>query len=569
MYINSREQLENRLIAYDTSLSALSRDASPDKDAVHASECILDIFLQMMNTLCISGKVGKALDKLYELFHSKMNSCEPYGLSDVVACLTIRDKCIFWVCCLYLILYKKLPDAVVSQFECQKELPALEWVQVQLTSNEKQLAVRMLDLAVNSLELDIGCESYQSETAPKAGHLFALNHVRCIAVLEGLECSRNLLNRYIKLYPSCVELALVAARAHELELENTSFAGFERAISNWLEDVPGVQCIWNQFAEYALQSGRESYVQTLMDRWFHSVWRVKCSQHEILDTPVGEKSPGLQNPDAHICNSSDIDLSFGLLNLSLYKLLQNDQAGARSAIDRALDCSSAENFKHCVREHAMFWLTDSSHLKDTPASEMLNILNGYLANSNAFPATELLSRKFIKTIKKSRVQQLVSNLFYPVSSDISLVNLVLQVCYGPLLLPQAYDKLTDLVDLVESVMEILPANYQLAISVCKLLSRISKSTVVAPSVSFWASSVLVNALFKTVPVAPEYVWVEAANVLHNLDNIQPMRVGFHKRALAVYPFSVKLWNSYLALSKITGNENAVKSEAASRGIELD
>lgn len=559
------------MIAYDTSLAALSHNASPDKDAVHSSECILDIFLQMMNTLCISGKVGKAFEKLYELFPSRTNSCEPYGLSDVVACLTIWDKCIFWVCCVYLILYKKLPDAVVSQFECQKELSALEWVSTQLTSDEKQQAVSFLEMAVCSLEMELGCELHESETetARMAGQLFAINHVRCVAVLEGFDCVKILLDRYIKLYPSCVELALVAARAQEVESENTSFPGFERALSNWLEDVPGVQCIWNQYAEFALQSGRESYVQTLMDRWFHSVWRVKCSQHKTLDTLDGEKSRGSQNPDAYICNSRDIDLSFGLLNFSIYKLLQNDQTGARSAIDRALQCASAENFKHCVREHAMFWLTDGSQLKDIPASDMLNILKGYLASSNAFPTTKLLSRKFIQSIKKARVQQLVNNMFYPVSSDISLVNLVLQVCYGPLLLPQAFDKLTDLVDLVESVMEILPANYQLAISVCKLLSRTSNPAVVTSSVSFWASSILVNALFKTVPVAPEYVWVEAANVLHDLDNIHPMYVSFHKRALAVYPFSMKLWNSYLSLCKITGDVNAVKSEAARRGIELD
>ncbi|KAL8103027.1 hypothetical protein AgCh_027530 [Apium graveolens] len=571
MYINSREQLEDRLIAYDTSLTALSHNESPVKDAVHSSECILDIFLQMMNTLCISGKVVKALEKLYELFPSRMNSCEPYGLSDVVACLSISDKCIFWVCCVYLNLYKKLPDAVVSQFECQKELSALEWVSTQLTSDEKQQAVSLLEMAVKSLELDKDCESHgsETETACKAEQLFAINHVRCVAVLQGFDCSKTLLDRYIKLYPSCAELALMAARAHEVESQNACFAGFESALSNWLEEVPGFQCIWNQYAECALQSGRESYAQTLMDRWFHSVWKVKCSQNKILDTLDGEKSPGSQNPDAYASSSRDADLSFGLLNFSIYKLLQNDWTAARSAIDRALECASAENFKYCVREHAMFWLTEDSQLKNTPASGMLNILKGYLANSNAFPTTELLSRKFIQSIQKARVQQLVNNVFYPASSDISLVNLVLQVCYGPLLLPRAFDKLTDLADLVESVMEILPANYQLAISVCKLLSRTSSSAVVTSSVSYWASSVLVNALFRTVPVAPEYVWVEAASVLHDLDNIHPISLSFHQRALTVYPFSLKLWNSYLSQCKITGDENAVKSEAARRGIEID
>lgn len=570
MYINSREQLDDRLVAYDNALSALSLHASsPGRDAMHSSECILDLFLQMIHTLCISGKVDKAIDKIYR-FPSRKKSDEPHGLflTDVLTCLSIWDKCIFWVCCVYLVVYKKLPDAVVLQFECQKQFSSIEWVSTHLTVDEKQQAVNLMEMAVDSLALYIDGELLESETTLKAAHMFALNHVRCIAVLESLECSRNLLEKYIKLYPFCLELVLMAARAHELEFSNWSFVGFEEALSNWLEEVPGVQCIWNQYAEYALQNGRCNFVKELMDRWFHSVWKVQGSQHNILDNMDGENSFGLPDPDALICTSSKIDVTFGLLNLSLYKLLQNDHIEAHSATGRALKCASAENYKHCVREHAMFWLTDGSRSKDAPVREVLKILNQYLVDTWALPATELLSRKFIQAIKKPRVQQLVSNLFSPVSVDFSLVNLVLEVWYGPSLLPVVYDKETDLVDLVEAIMEILPANYQLAISLCKLLSKTSSSATVTSSISFWASSILVNALFQTVPVAPEYIWVEAASVLHNLTDIQSISMSFHKRALSVYPFSMKLWESYLNISRITGDGNAVIEAARSRGIEL-
>ncbi|CAK9176489.1 unnamed protein product [Ilex paraguariensis] len=579
MYINSRVQIDNRLIAYDTALSALSRHSSAsDGDAMHASECVLDLFLQMMNCLCISGMVGQAFEKIHGLFPSSKKSDEPYSLflSDILASLTIRDKCIFWICCVYLVVYEKLPDAVVQQFECQKELSAIEWPLTDLTDDRKQLAVRLMERAVDFLALYIDCDSLENEPTLGAAKWFAVNHIRCIAVLKGLECSRNLLDKYNKLYPSCLELVLMLARTREHGLLDPSFIGFEEALGNWLEGVPGVQCIWNQYAECALRNGRFDFVQKLMDRWHHSVWEVQCAQCGVSDTMDAQNSNSSPktfpagDPDAWISVSSKVDVVFGLLNLSLHKLLHNDPFEARLAMDRALEEAASEDYRHCVREHAVFLVRDGSQFKkDDPISKIITILNGYVVDERAFRASKPLSRKYIQSIKKPRVQQLVGSLLSPLSTDFSLVNLVLEVWYGQSLLPETLSRVTDLVDFIEAVMEILPSNYQLAISVCKLLSRGSNSGDVAASVSFWASSLLVHALFQAVPVAPEFVWVEAAYVLHNLTHIHSISESFHRRALDVYPFSIKLWKSYLNVSRTTENVSSVIEGARKRGITLD
>ena len=117
MYINSRIQLEDRLVAYNTALLTLFRHASATgSDAVHASACILDLFLQLVNCLCISGNVGKAMEKIYGIFPSTKDSDEPHSqlLSDILPCLTLYDKCIFWLYCVSYIVYKKLPDAILQ-----------------------------------------------------------------------------------------------------------------------------------------------------------------------------------------------------------------------------------------------------------------------------------------------------------------------------------------------------------------------------------------------------------------------------------------------------------------------
>ncbi|MCD9642621.1 hypothetical protein HAX54_029505 [Datura stramonium] len=572
LYINSRTQLDERLAAYDAALLALCRHASAsDSNALFASDRILDIFLQMMNCLCMSGNIATAIDKINELHPAEEKSDSPLRLSlpDIIACLTISDKCVFWVCCVYLVVYRRLPITVLQRFEYQKELSSIDWPSTDLTFDEKRRGVSLMELAVDSLALYIDRESLEDEANLRAAHLFSVNHVRCVVVLKGLECSRSLLENYVRLYPSCLELVLMLARA-DYDFADGSFEGFEDALDNWFDEVPGVQCIWNQYVQCALQDRKRDFVEGLMARWFQYSWKRRCFQNSCLD-PVDSdnsqslpKSASVSEIAALFSNSSQNDIVFGMLNCSIYKLLQNDYTEAQLAIDRALEAASGESYSHCVRERLLLPCAENLHND----GQVLRLLSGFLADKRASITSEPLSRQFIQRIKKPRVRQLVSKLLCPVSLEPSMVNTVLEAWYGPSLLPEKKDELTNFVDMVESLIGILPSNYHLAICVCKQLTRTSSQANASGGVSFWGCSLLISALFQAVPVAPEYVWVEAADILHDLTGSRSLSVSFVKRSLSIYPFSIMLWKSYLNLSEAEGNSECVKAAAMSKGIKL-
>ncbi|KAM5556297.1 hypothetical protein ABKV19_023939 [Rosa sericea] len=572
MFINSRVQLSDRLVTYDLALSALCRHASSAKDKVHASACILDLVLQMVDCLCMSGNVERAIQKICGLFSAATNIYDPDSplLTDMPKCLTSHDKCILGVCCVYLVIYRKLPDAVVLQFECQKELFAIEWPSIELTDDEKQRAVKLMEAVEDSV-----CQSLdKSDFNLSLAHFFALSHLRCMAAIDSLERCSNLLGKYLKMFPSCLELVLISARAQKHAPGDSLFDGFEEALNNWPKEAPGIQCIWNQYVVYALQKGQFDFGKELIGRWFHSFWQVHCIRNSTLDDMECDNSDGslglasdsvLQTLNT---DSKQMDVMFGYLNLSLYKLIQNDQIEARLALERALKAAVPEYSKHCMREHALFMLSEESGFKENGCpSGMEKILKRYIGDAEAFPSSEPLSRQFIADIKKPRVRQLVSNAFSPFSSDFALVNSVLEVLYGPSLLPKKTGETKCLVDFVEAILDITPSNYQLAISVCKLLITGNNATdITSVSVLFWASSNLVSAIFHAVPIPPEYVWVEAAEILGNMVNVEVISERFYKRALSVYPFSVKLWKSYYMLSMMTtGNMNTVVETAKEKG----
>ncbi|KVI06926.1 putative zinc-finger domain-containing protein [Cynara cardunculus var. scolymus] len=203
-------------------------------------------------------------------------------------------------------------------------------------------------------------------------------------------------------------------------------------------------------------------------------------------------------------------------------------------------------------------------LPNGPNLSFLNMLNRYLTDSRALPPSEPLSRSFIKSIRNPKTQKLVNDLLTPISSDFSLVNLVLESCFGPSLLPpQSSERVTDIVDFAEALMEMRPGNYQLALCICKTYSGVNAS------ISFWASAVLMDSLFQAVPVAPESVWVEAAGMLKRLADFTSMLESFHKRALSVYPYSMRLWKSYVGLYGNNSDEvNRVMEMARKKGIKL-
>nr|XP_043614726.1 uncharacterized protein LOC122586803 [Erigeron canadensis] len=547
MFINSRERLNDRLSGYDAAISALCRHVSaPERNARLDSECILDLFLQMMSCLCSSGQVDNAIQKAYTLLSSTKRSCEltPLFLPDLYKSLTVTAKCVLWISCIYLILYKKLPDTVVRQFECPKELSAIEWHFVQLTPDEKLQAVTLMELASEFID----SIPEQSKRTLKSAERFALNHIKCAAVLEGFYSSKILLKKYIELYPSCMELVLLSIRVNGFDSTESTYAAFEEVISNWIAES-GVQCIWNQYAQYALETGNVDLAKDTMERWFSS---------------ISEDHHPKTNVSAWISMSTQTDIVFGLLNLSLHNLLQNDLTEARIAIEQVFEVASSDYYNHCVREHATFLLRNSVGFGKASFYSFLNSINRYLMDPRVSPLPDPLSRSFIKSIKKPKTQKIVNNLLCPISSDSALLNLVLESCYGSLLLPlQASERLTDAVDFAEALMEIRPANYQLALSICK------NQFDVKPSISFWASAQLIDSLFQAVPVAPESVWVEAAGSLKIVPGLKSMLESFHRRALSVYPFSVRLWKSYLGLfASNTEKANAVVEMARKNGIKL-
>ncbi|XP_062092706.1 uncharacterized protein LOC133798443 isoform X2 [Humulus lupulus] len=567
MYINSRTHIDDRLMTYNSALSALCHcNTASDWDGLHASACILDLFLQMVDCLCMSGNVEKAIQKIFDLLTVGNNSDEPpVLLSDILSCLTVSDKCIFWISCVYLVIYRKLPDAVVQQFECEKQPSEIEWPSILLLHDEKQRAVKLIEKGMFSIDSLMETELLKNDINLRSAHFFAVNHIRCMVALDNLECCRNLLDRYLGLYPSCLELVLI--RAREKDFGGLSFSGFEETLGSWPKEVPGIQCIWNQYAQCAVKNGGYEFGKALMDRWFHSVWEVHDKQNgmnseniELASVSISETLPTL----------SPIDVMFGFLNLSLYKLMQNDRLGACIAVEKALKASIPKYFKYCIGEHAMFLLTDELQLKENVSvSGVLNILERYIGNSLPFSVPEPLPRKFINSIKKPRVRQLISNIFCPVSSDFSLVNLVLEVWYGPSFLLELLCKPKLLVDFVEGILDISPSNYELAMSVCRHLSSRNNSTdLTLTSMLFWASSNLVSAIFLAVPIPPELVWVEAASILGNVMGVDIISKRFYRRALLVYPFSVKLWKSYQTLYTDTEMKKSIAEEAKAKGLHL-
>lgn len=577
MYINSHMHLDDRLAAYNAALTALCRHISAcERDEMYASACILDVFLQMMNCLCMSGNVEKAIQKICELFPVASNSDQQSHsllLSDILACLTISDKYMFWVCCVYLVIYRKLPEAVVQKFECDKGLLAIEWPHAHLLDEEKMRAIKLVEMAVDSVKLSGDAESLASEADIRSARHFGLCHIRCVAALDGLESCGNLLEEYLKLYPYSLEFLLISARIWMNEFD--SFKGFEEALGKWPKETPGIHCIWNQYIECALQKGDVGFVKELLGRWFNS-FSVQYHQPEKLDNLCTNSSDGLirlasaSNPDFLTSNANQMDVTFGYLNFSLAKLLLNDHSGARDAIDKAFKAAARPIFNHCLREHATFLLNYELQAKeDAFVSEQLNVLKGYADDARAL-VSEPLSRRFMNDIEKPRVRQLISNILSPVSSDFSLVNIVLEVWYGPSLLPLTFTQPKELVDFIEAILEIVPSNYQLAFSACKLLSRGEHfSKLASGSMLYWASSTLVNAIFRAIPIAPEYAWVDAAGVLDGIEGVESITERFYKKALSVYPLSIKLWNCYYNLYKNRGDAISIVEAAREKGIELE
>ncbi|XP_071723413.1 uncharacterized protein [Rutidosis leptorrhynchoides] len=490
-----RAELNDRLLAYDAGLAALCSQTHPDKNLVLTSACILDLFLQMINCLFMSGNVEKAIQATFELSPHQTTKTDDSNS-------------------------RKLPDAVVKLFEYDKELLSIEWPSVHLASDQKKKVLELLEMAAGYIQPSIDFES-----PSKLVQHFALCHIRCMVAVDGFESGSAFLDKYVKLFPSCIEIILLSGRVQNHVSKDSSFDGFEEALRSWPKEVPGIQCIWNQYGEYSLENERPDFVKEVISHWFKTFCKVRQSLSADVDNSDFAPSE---------------DLMFEFLNLCLYNLLHDNHKEARLAIDRALKAATFENFKHCVKEHATFLLAYDQRLKpEASLGLQLEILEGYLDISRNFPISKPLARQFLD---------------------------ILDAWYGPSLLPQnRSNSPKDLEDFVEAILELVPSNYEIVFSVCKMLSRDDNSS---PGLLFWGISALTSSILYAVPVAPEYSWVEAADILGDMEDVEDVSERFYKKALSVYPFSVKLWTSYYNLHKISGSTSKVAEAAKKTGIVI-
>uniref|UniRef100_A0A7N0V6L9 Putative zinc-finger domain-containing protein n=2 Tax=Kalanchoe fedtschenkoi TaxID=63787 RepID=A0A7N0V6L9_KALFE len=567
LYINSRVDLKGRLAAYDNALSALCNQSSGSLSESDASSWILDLFLQMLDCLCMSGQFENAMAKVEELICAASTSDEPHHLLPrLYSFLTLSDKCILWICCVYLGVYRRLPEAVVHRFELEKELLEIYWPAVELTDDEMQKAQQLMKAVEHIVDLCKDVVSLGRFTTLKSLQFFAVNHFRCTIALAGFSTGKTLGEKYIELYPSCWELVLLMARIYSNDFQDLTVLGFEEAHCNWPKEVLGIHRIWNQYAAHALENQRSDIASELLNRWYVSAWKGQHDENQML-TDADSNDPNQYAPTD--CPSM-ADEMFGWLNLGLYRKLQNKHDEAQLAVDRALKIAPPDMYKNCVKDHAAFHLMDMRPQDDSSISNIVNLLNSYLVDPRASLSSRGLSRKFTSNIKKPRVQQLVSKFLTEVSPDCAILNSALEAWCGPSLLPESCNEKKQLVNFVEAVMEIVPTNYRFASHVFRQVDKVFNSKDVSASgLLFWASNLLVNAIFEAAPVAPEFVWVEASTLLNSSTSIQEISEKFHERAVSVHPFSIRLWNAYINLLRGKDNSESIMDRARERGLELD
>ncbi|KAG5062608.1 hypothetical protein JHK85_003791 [Glycine max] len=365
-----------------------------------------------------------------------------------------------------------------------------------------KMAIKLVETAIESIDSFVYRESVKSEVNLRSAQLFALNHLRCMAALDNKECFRDLLDKYVEQYPSCIELVLASALIQKQDINVDSFMGFEEAINRWSIEVPGIQCIWNQYIENAIHNRRIDLAKAITIWWFKSIWQV-----QVQNLPNG----GMEiTDDGNSCGSLGLDSK------------SNDKTAACIALDKAKSTASFGGLEQCIKTYVMFLVYDAWSLKEDGSDGAIkkNLELYADGSSQALLVPKVLTRKFVDSIKKPRLW------------------------FGSSILPQTVSDPKHLVDFVEAIMEVVPHNFPLAIVVCKLLTKEYNSDSNSASLWFWACSSLLNAILDAMPIPPEYVWVEAAELLHNSMGIETICDRFYRRALSVYPFSIMLWKSF-------------------------
>ncbi|KAG0467416.1 hypothetical protein HPP92_018996 [Vanilla planifolia] len=375
LYINSRMLCEDRANAYDQALKVLCGIGAHD-GTKHCSPFILDIFLQMINFLCMSGQIDKAISIICKQLATQFGEFDDL-LPDIHSCLTMTDTCLFWIGSIYFLVYEKLPETIVKQFEFVKDLPfELNWPPAEVNSSRKDLILKFMNWAMSQMAT-LPAETPQEIDRSSLHELcfLAMSHVKCVAALEGSLAFMDLLNKYLKFYPWCIQLVLMALRTPENWTHGSEISAFEAVLSNWPKGTPGIQRIWNQYVEFALSNRRIDLVEKLMVEWYedYKFSNLSCYYSSVAENSVESSSK------LYWEKTTTKDDSFGFLNLCLHFLLEKNVTAALTAMNKSLELSAPEDYKHFVKEHTAFIISSAPESQKQLSLESLcNLLNRHL-----------------------------------------------------------------------------------------------------------------------------------------------------------------------------------------------
>lgn len=571
LFINTRSELNERLESYESALlrlGFLDDNSLPKKN----SSYLLDLALQMLYCMVVSGKIDMALSWIDNLIVDASSLASPKRRSSaaLLTGLTVHDACILWVCCAFISAYYQLPSIIVSHFGCKQELPLdLQW-----TSPQLEPVDRMTRLLRTAASTGLGCLSLDTnndsdDEASRSRQAFAVNYVQCLAVSLGVDAAVSHCHYYLTLYPGCVELVVTCAR-FEQQLRGTEqgLGVFHEAVVR-LKGTSGVHRLWNQYEGHALRwGGKDAALDVLA--------RCGACEHRENDLHAGSSSSSMSDSTVD-ANVSDMQQSrarlsaiaqsyssswvehakgnrvmpgqdsvFSLLNLGLFEALSGDRAAAQVALENALKLATNDrDAEHCWKELASFTIFNwgqESGIGDNclVGQHMLDLLDRCFTESRLICNLESLSQ-LADTIKKRRVRSFVKGLLGSSPTSYRLLNDILYATYGPTMLPGSVTSFQKAASFAEGILEIMPGNVVVALALCRLIAKIydKSASVSADAAAVWASSLVAQSLVKSCPPASEMQWVEAANFLRRIGEPKALQ-EFCRHATQVYPFSVEL-----------------------------
>ncbi|KAI5056705.1 hypothetical protein GOP47_0028523 [Adiantum capillus-veneris] len=616
MFIDTRWQLKDRLEAYESAIITLGSRVDLQ---CHASEgkssLLLDLALRRLNCLCTSDLSEEATNWITNftlLASEEGQGCGRHEASSsltLVDCLSGPDLCILWICCAYVILQRELPDRVVESLGCKQELFFENiWSGIINMSSCTSQAVKLMRIAASQgkgcMKLDV--HEPEDTNLQLAKEVFAANFVQCVAVCEGLDSSLTLAEKYFRMFSPSVELTLLRARHEEHHRgKMASLEIFEEALIRWPLDRTGKMRLWNQYIECAYEPKGPDFVKGLLARCAKEIcdsdsFRFVCGNVgtgskdseqpqqqgspmsvDVSDTsfrsafqllPLIVKRQLMKGSGFSSQRFSFQDAVFAYVNLAFLETLSKDYKAARTALQNGLNVAvDADSVRHCLKEIAVFTYKglDNSIISSPTEhlNKMLGLVDRCIVESQLVGAVHPLSRDFCDTIQSRRLSQFVGSLLCPLPTDSSFLNSILESIHGPTLLPSETLAWTELLEIAEKLLEILPSNVRLASSICRAVQNKASGFDSKQGLAtlFWCTSLLIDSLCKTSPAAPEPRWVEAGGFLKMLE-VDSLHQDFYWLALLVHPHSTSLWHGLLEVSRKTGNVESVLKSAKEKEV---